>query len=47
VESKRLQEEFGEANRHIIQEKAEYEKEMSRMEKAYQELEQGKGKHTK
>ena len=35
-----LREEFGKANRHTIQQKAEYEKEMIAGEEAYQELEQ-------
>jgi glycosyltransferase involved in cell wall biosynthesis len=43
VRDKKLREEFGIANRRIIQERAEYEKEMSKMEKAYGELEQRKG----
>ena len=40
VRNERLREEFGRVNRHIIQEKAEYEKEMIKGEEAYQELEQ-------
>ena len=40
VKNEHLREEFGRANRHIIQEKAEYEKEMVKGEKAYLGLEQ-------
>jgi len=40
VRNEHLREEFGRANRHIIQEKAEYEKEMAKGEEAYQGLEQ-------
>jgi glycosyltransferase involved in cell wall biosynthesis len=40
VRNEHLREEFGRANRRIIQEKAEYEQEMVKGEEAYQELEQ-------
>lgn len=40
VRDKKLREELGIANRHIIQEKAEYKKEMVKGEEAYQELAQ-------
>jgi len=40
VKNEHLREEFGRANRHIIQEKAEYKKEMAKGEKAYRGLEQ-------
>jgi len=40
VRNERLREEFGRTNRHIIQEKAEYEKEMIKGEEAYRALEQ-------
>jgi len=40
IRNENLREEFGRANRHIIQEKAEYEKEMVKGEEAYRELEQ-------
>jgi len=40
VKNEHLREEFGRANRHIIQEKAEYEKEMAKGEKVYRGLEQ-------
>lgn len=40
VKNEHLREEFGRANRRIIQEKAEYEKEMAEVEKAYRRLEQ-------
>jgi glycosyltransferase involved in cell wall biosynthesis len=42
VRNEHLREEFGRENRRIIQEKAEYENEMSKIEKAYRELEQKK-----
>ena len=42
VKNEHLRKEFGRTNRHIIQEKAEYEKEMAKGEKAYQGLEQRK-----
>ncbi|MGB6874140.1 MAG: hypothetical protein WBE46_08435 [Dehalococcoidia bacterium] len=40
VKNEQLREEFGRANRHIIQEKAEYEREMAKVERAYRGLEQ-------
>ena len=39
LENEQLREEFGRANRHIIQEKAEYDKEMGKVGKGYQGLE--------
>ena len=40
VKKEHLREEFGRVNRHIIQERAEYDKEMDKVEKAYRGLEQ-------
>jgi len=39
IKGKHLRDKVGEVNRHIIQEKAEYKKEMIKAEKAYRELE--------
>jgi hypothetical protein len=40
AKNEQLREEFGRANRHIIQEKAEYDNEMAKVEKGYQALQQ-------
>ncbi|MFO7997107.1 MAG: glycosyltransferase [Dehalococcoidia bacterium] len=43
LKNKQIQEQFGKSNRDIIQEKAEYEREMAKGEEAYRELVQTKG----